>query len=49
MALNARALDVAARAGDDHALAYALQDRGWLATDDGRYDDATRDMRQAVI
>jgi tetratricopeptide (TPR) repeat protein len=48
VALNARAMELCERAGDDFALGYALQERGWLASDDRRYDDAVADMRRSL-
>jgi tetratricopeptide (TPR) repeat protein len=46
--LAVRALDIARRIGDEFVLAYALQERGWLAFDEGRHADATRDMRDML-
>jgi tetratricopeptide (TPR) repeat protein/RecA/RadA recombinase len=47
-ALNARAVRLFQRLGDDFALGYALQERGWLAGDERRYDDAVADMRRSL-
>jgi tetratricopeptide (TPR) repeat protein len=48
VALNARVVELCRRVGDDFALGYALQERGWLASDEGRYDDAVADMRRSL-
>lgn len=39
---------MARRVGDDFVLGYALIERGWLAYDEGRHEDATRDVRDAL-
>jgi tetratricopeptide (TPR) repeat protein len=44
VALNRRVFELARRLGDEFVLGYALQERGWLAYDEGRYDDANQDF-----
>jgi tetratricopeptide (TPR) repeat protein len=46
--LNRRVIELARRAEDEFTLAYALQERGLLAMDQRRYDDADADMRTAL-
>jgi tetratricopeptide (TPR) repeat protein len=46
--LNQRVLDLARETDDEFALAYGLQERGWLAMDERRYHDALQDMRSAL-
>ncbi|WP_203788315.1 ATP-binding protein [Paractinoplanes rishiriensis] len=46
--LNRQVLDLTRRTGDDLAHAYALQQRGWLATDASRHSDASADMRASL-
>lgn len=49
IALNERALRIARHgAGDSFALGYQLAARAWLAHEDGRLDDALRDMREML-
>jgi tetratricopeptide (TPR) repeat protein len=46
--LNHRVIELAHDAGDEFTLAYALQERGFLAMDQGRNGDAAADMRAAL-
>lgn len=48
VALNARALELARDGNDRFAYGHGLIERGWLAFDERRYDDASRDMRAAL-
>jgi tetratricopeptide (TPR) repeat protein len=48
IALTAKAVQVCRDSNDEYAHGCALQERGWLAFDVGRYDDATRDLHQAL-
>ncbi|WP_308785216.1 ATP-binding protein [Phytohabitans houttuyneae] len=48
IALNDEALALARDGNDRFAYGHGLIGRGWLAFDERRYDDATRDMRAAL-
>ncbi|MER5915631.1 NB-ARC domain-containing protein [Streptomyces sp. NPDC001982] len=49
IALNERALRIARRGEEDSfAVGYLLQGRAWLAHEDGRPDDALKDMREML-
>lgn len=48
VALNARALELAQAGNDRFAYGHGLIERGWLASDERRYDDAIRDVRAAL-
>jgi len=47
-ALLDRVVAMATRAGEDLVLGYALLGQGWLAYDEGRYDDAMASARAAL-
>ncbi|GAA4675346.1 ATP-binding protein [Phytohabitans rumicis] len=46
--LIARVLDLCRRTDDEYARGYALQERGWLASEERRFDDAIQDMRASL-
>ncbi|BCB79464.1 hypothetical protein GCM10022251_72040 [Phytohabitans flavus] len=46
--LNAEALELARGGKDRFAYGHGLIERGWLAVDERRYDDAVQDMRAAL-
>jgi tetratricopeptide (TPR) repeat protein len=48
VALNGQALELARAGNDRFSYGYGLVERGWLAFDERRHDDAIRDMRAAL-
>ncbi|MFG2040774.1 NB-ARC domain-containing protein [Dactylosporangium sp. NPDC048998] len=42
------AFGLATRIGDDYLLGYCYQERGWLADDDGRFDDAEHEFDEML-